>query len=265
MRRGSKPAKSKDAESPVARKSPKGDARVRDLEARLAEALREKAEALGQLQTSYRERSEAQEQQAAAAEILRVISSSPTDVQPVFDIIAANAKRLCDARECAVFKFDGDLIHLVAHADIGAEWTKALRSAYPRRPGRGMITARAIQMGSAVHVPDVQADPEFDLTEAAQASGVRTTLSVPMIREGEVIGAITVDRRELKPFLDKEIGLVKTFADQAVIAIENVRLFNELQEKNRALTEAHAQVTQTLEQQTATSEILRTIAQAQTD
>ena len=206
----------------------------------------------------FNETKEALEQQTATGEILRVISSSPTDVQPVFDIIAANAKRLCDARECAVFKFDGDLIHLVAHADIGAEWTKALRSAYPRRPGRGMITARAIQMGSAVHVPDVQADPEFDLTEAAQASGVRTTLSIPMIREGEVIGAITVDRRELKPFLDKEIGLVKTFADQAVIAIENVRLFKELQTSNRELTTA-------LDKQTATSDILRVISQSQTD
>src|SRR5262245_39903036 len=206
----------------------------------------------------FNETKEALEQQTATGEILRVISSSPTDVQPVFDIIAANAKRLCDARECAVFKFDGDLIHLVAHADIGAEWTKALRSAYPRRPGRGMITARAIQMGSAVHVPDVQADPEFDLTEAAQASGVRTTLSVPMIREGEVIGAITVDRRELKPFLDKEIGLVKTFADQAVIAIENVRLFKELQTSNRELTTA-------LDQQTATSDILKVISSSPTD
>src|SRR5262249_22943646 len=177
---------------------------------------------------------------------------------PLCDMRVADAKRLRDARECAVFKFDGDLIHLVAHADIGAEWTKALRSAYPRRPGRGMITARAIQMGSAVHVPDVQADPEFDLKEAAQASGVRTTLSVPMIREGEVIGAITVDRREVKPFLDKEIGLVKTFADQAVIAIENVRLFKELQTSNRELTTA-------LDKQTATSEILRVISRSQTD
>src|SRR5262245_47321469 len=195
--------------------------------------------------------SEALARETATADILRVISSSPADVQPVFDTIAACAKRLCDARECAVFRFDGELIHLVAQADTGAAWAHALRSAYPRPPGSGLVTARAIQTGSLVHVPDVLADPEYELTEAARTSGVRTTLSVPMIREGEVIGAITVDRGEPKPFLDKQIGLVKTFADQAVIAIENVRLFTEVEARNRDLT--------------ATAEILQTISRSPTD
>jgi two-component system, NtrC family, sensor kinase len=165
-----------------------------------------------ELQTKNADLTEALEQQTATGDILPVISRSPTDVQPVFDTIAARAKRLCDARECAVFRFDGELIHLVAQAETGVAWASALQSAYPRRPGRGMITARAIQTGSLVHVPDVLADPEFELTEAARASSVRSTLSVPMIREGKVIGAITVDRREPKPFLDKQIGLVKIFA-----------------------------------------------------
>ena len=218
-----------------------------------------------ELEERNRDLTEALEQQTATSEILRVISSSPTDVQPVFDTIAARAKRLCDARECAVFRFDGELIHLVAQADTSAAWASALQSAFPRPPGRGSITARAIQTCSLVHIPDVLIDPEFELTEAARASSVRSTLSVPMIREGEVIGAITVDRRESKPFLDKQIGLVQIFADQAVIAIENVRLFKELQEKNRALTEAHAQVTEALEQQTATAEILHVISRSQTD
>jgi signal transduction histidine kinase len=186
----------------------------------------------------FNETKEALEQQTATAEILTVISSSPTEVQPVFATIAARAKRLCDARECAVFRFDGDLIHLVALADTSATWANALRSAFPRPPGRGSLTARAILTRSIVHIPDVLTDPEYELTEAARASNIRSVLVVPMIREGEVVGAITVDRYEPKPFLDKQIALVKIFADQAVIAIENVRLFHEIEDKSRQLEAA---------------------------
>jgi GAF domain-containing protein len=214
-----------------------------------------RTDASGPPRASYadveRDLTESLGQQTATSEILHVIGSSPTDVQPVFETIAQRAKRLCDARECAVFRFDGALIHLTALADITVEWAQALRSAFPRPPGRGSITARAIVTRSVVHVPDVLADSEFDLTEAARTSSIRSVLSVPMLRSGEVIGAITVDRYQPEPFSDNQIALLKTFADQAVIAIENVRLFTELEGRNRDLT--------------ATGEILRVISSSPTD
>jgi GAF domain-containing protein len=190
--------------------------------------------------------SEALEQQTATAEILRVISSSPTDVQPVFDTIAQRAKRLCNARECAVFRFDGTLIHLAALADITAEWTQVLRSAFPRPPGRGSMTARAILTRSVVHVPDVLADSEYDLAEPARTSSIpRSVLSVPMLRDDQVVGAITVDRYQPGPFPEKQIALLQTFANQAVIAVENVRLFKELEARNRDLA-ASSQILQVI-------------------
>src|SRR5262249_50002951 len=201
----------------------------------------------------------------ATSEILRVISSSPADVQPVFDTMAANALRLCDATLSGIFTFDGELIHLVALDQFSPEGADALRAAFPTPPGRGSNTARAILTRHVAHIPDVHEDPEYLLQGLAQTADYRSNLSVPMLREGYPIGALTVAKAEPGPFSGKQIELLKTFADQAVIAIENVRLFTELQEKNRALTEAHATVTESLEQQTATSEILRVISQSPTD
>src|SRR5207245_450488 len=126
-------------------------------------------------------------------------------------------------------------------------------------------TDRAILTRAIAYIPDVQDDPEYQHQGLAQAAGYRSHLSVPMLRDGQPVGAITLAGATSGAFSERQIALLKTFADQAVIAIENVRLFTELQEKNRALTQAHAQVTEALEQQTATSEILRVISRSQTD
>ena len=229
---------------------------------RLFTELQEKNRALT---TAHGQVTEALEQQTATSDVLRVISASPTDVQPVFDSIAASALRLCEARLCTVFRFDGELIHLVALQQVSTEGAAAYSNAYPARPGRGGGTHRAILTGSIVHIPDIRDDPEYELQDLARANQFGCVLSVPMFRNGHPIGAITVGREAARPFSDAQIELLRTFADQAVIAIENVRLFTELQQKNDALTEAHARVTEGLEQQTATSEVLQVISRSAFD
>jgi signal transduction histidine kinase len=208
---------------------------------------------------------EALDQQTATAEILRVISGSPTDVQPVFDTIAQSAARLCEAQFCFVFRFDGQFLHFVAHQGVTAEGVEAVRRGYPMAPSRGTAAARAVLDRSVAQIPDVLVDPDFAMGGAAKVAGYRSAVAVPMVRNGVPIGSITISRTQPGLLPDAQVELLKTFADQAVIAIENVRLFTELEEKNRALTQAHAQVTESLEQQTATSDILRVIASSPTD
>jgi GAF domain-containing protein len=208
---------------------------------------------------------EALEQQTATAEILRVISSSPTDVRPVFGTIVRNARRLCGADSAGVLTYDGTLIRIESLDNDDPERSDALRRAYPRLANREHATGRAILLKRPVQIPDVLEDPEYALPVVRDA-GIRSVLAVPMVRDGIPIGAIAVQMWVTpRPYSDEQIGLLSTFADQAVIAIENVRLFKELEEKNKALTEAHAQVSEALEQQTATSEILRVIASSPTD
>jgi two-component system NtrC family sensor kinase len=211
----------------------------------MSQLLEEKIERLA------RELSDAQDQLKATSEVLRVISSSPTDVQPTFEAIAESARRLCEAANAMVFRFDGKLIHLAAHASLEVEQLNAISSVFPIQPGRESITGRAILSRAIVHVRDRRNDPELQF--GVLSSNFPTTLSVPLLRAGTPLGAITVTRTEVAPFSDTQVELLRTFADQAVIAIENTRLFEELQARTRDLTES-------LEQQTATAEILGVIS-----
>ncbi|HEU5261655.1 MAG TPA: GAF domain-containing protein, partial [Gemmatimonadales bacterium] len=252
MRRGAKPAKAKvEAKLPVARKSPNRDgAKLRDLEKRLAEALGREAEAL-------KRETEALEQQSATAEILGIISRSPSDAQPVFDAIAVNALRLCDAEGAVVMRYDGGLLHVVAHHNVNPEAVDRLRHRYPRVPDRLNPAGRAVLDGAVVHVPDLQTTTEF-ADSVSRQSGNRSYVAIPLLHQGRVLGTIGISRRTLRPFSDREIVLLQTFAEQAVIAIEHARQFREQEAGNRDLREA-------LEQQTATAEILRLIGTSPTD
>jgi signal transduction histidine kinase len=249
MGRRAKSAKGKaEAKRPRARKSPIDDgARVRELEQRLAQSLeREKAK--------DRALAEALEQQTATSDVLRVISRSPTDVQPVLDAVAESAARLCESSDTEIFQRDGDRLLLVAHH--GPIPSRAL--AVPLV--RGAFNGRAVLDGRTLHVADLPSEPEEfpQGSEFARQHGTRAQLSVPLMREGTAIGTISLRRTEARLFTERQVALLKTFADQAVIAIENVRLFTELQARNRELTTA-------LDTQTATADILRVISRSQTD
>jgi len=178
---------------------------------------------------------ESLEQQTATGEILRVISSSQTDVQPVFETIAENSLRLCDATFSTVFRFDGELVHLAALRNLTPEGAEAIRAAFPMPPSRGGASARSILTRRIVHIADVREDPEYVLGGLADIAKFRSILSVPMLRDGQPIGTITVAADRTALFPDKQVELLKTFADQAVIAVENTRLFNEIQDKTQQL------------------------------
>ena len=256
MGRRAKPVKAKvqGKRLPVRKSSQTDDARVRDLERHLAAARQREAEAL-------KRESEALEQQMATSQILRVISRSPADLRPLLDTVVESAARYCGAADAHIWQREAEGLRLVAHhGPLASPMGRVIPVVPETMSGRCVLERRP------VHVPDIQAKAaSFPRTaELARQLGFRASLTVPMMREGAAIGTIQLRRGEPNPFSDKQIALLQTFADQAVIAIENVRLFTELQEKNKALTEAHAQVTESLEQQTATSEILRVISSSPT-
>jgi signal transduction histidine kinase len=194
----------------------------------------ENARLIRELQIRNRELTETLEQQAATSAILRAISQSPTDVQPVFDTIAEAAMRLCHTRSANVFTFDGELVHAAAiHVDDPAG-VEMIGRAFPRPPDRGTAASRAVLTRSLIAIHDVSKDPDYALEQAPEW-GFRSVLGIPLLRDGVPIGAMALGRSEPGPFPEKQIALMQTFADQAVIAIENVRLFRALEEKSRQL------------------------------
>ena len=205
----------------------------------------ENARLLGELRESL-------QQQTATADVLKVISRSAFDLQAVLDTLTESAAKLCNADSSLIFRRAGESYRLAASHGFSEQFRQLMQD-NPIAPGRGTLIGRTALEGRVVHIPDVLTDPEYTWTQSIKLGGFRTILGVPLLREGTPIGIMSMNRTTVRPFTDKQIELLITFADQAVIAIENVRLFDEVEARTRELSES-------LEQQTATSQVLQVIS-----
>src|SRR5262245_19835344 len=208
-------------------------------------------------QASKRELQESLEYQTATSEVLGVISRSTFELQPILEAVVESATRLCGASRGHIFRVDGEYLRFAAAHGAWPGFTEYLES-HPTRPGRGGASERAALERRTVHISDVLLDPDYQQVDLIKQQGYRTVLAVPMLREGTLLGIITILKSRVEPFSDKQIALVETFADQAVIAIENARLFEAEQASKRELQDS-------LEYQTATSEVLNVISRSPTD